>query len=199
MISFDFDRAKMRRRLTFYSISSGAFLSILFPGYWASSHVYGISWAGWLVLAIMFIVGVPLIQNARWVGAFGRGLKRKGAAVIVNKNGIVDNASDCAVGSLAWDEIETMYRWDLNSRLLVNWWERMPVISRQRGIVVILKDSANLQRLLLAKPRLIRLLSKQWYVSGRRRWLFIPEAMLTVSADELMRRLNLFYVTEVRR
>lgn len=198
MISFDFDRANIRRRLIFYGalFLVGITFVILSTG-WFLSRAGGTGWLRALAILVIIAFEVRLVEGAWWVGVLSRGIRRKDAAIVVNDNGVVDNASVYALGELAWNEIEKIYPSDWNSRLIPNW-KKTPVISRQRGIVVILKDSANLQRLLLAKPRLTRLLSKQWYVSGRRRSLFIPEAMLTVSADELMRRLNLFYVTEVR-
>lgn len=199
MIAFDFDRAKMRRRLIIYSvILVGGLLLVALSGGWALSHIAGLGWTRIIIFVLMITTLVRLIDYARWVGAFGRGVRRKGPAIVINEVGVVDNASDIAPGQLAWGEIEKIYPCDWNSRLLVDRWTKMPVISKQRGVTVILKDGVDFQHLLLKRPKIIRLLSKEWYASGRGRWLFIPETMLTVTADELMRQLNSFYVAEVR-
>lgn len=198
MISFDFDRAKMRRRLAAYSaIFLGGIVFLAVSGGLVLSRV-GKGWVGWLVLVLIYVVGVHVIESARWVGALGRGLRRQEPALAINETGVVDNASDIAPGQLAWNEIEKMYPSEWKLRLLLDWWRRMPVISKQRGIVVILKDDVNFQRCLLGKPRFTQWLTRPWYVGGRGRWLFIPEIVLTVSADELMLRLNDFYTTQVR-
>jgi|GEM_PF-7074042 len=198
MIAFDFDRAKTRQRLTSYGmIVLGGFALMLLPWVLSLSRVIGQSW-GWAIVVFILLIGVHLSDYARWLGICWRGLRRQGAALVVNQAGLVDNASEYALGQLTWDEIEKMYPWDWNSRLLVGWWRIMPIISKQRGIVVILKDGVNFQHLLRSKSKIIRLLSKQWYVAGRGRWLFIPEMVLTVTADEMMTQLNRFYSAEVR-
>ena len=74
----------------------------------------------------------------------------------------------------------------------------MPVLFKQHGISIVLKDSADLRPLLANKPRWIRRLSQEWYRPHKGRWLFVPETVLPVTADELMRQLNKFYVAEVR-
>ena len=199
MISFDFDRAKTRRWIVRYSIVFiGGLLLVALSGGYALSHVTGLGWARIVVLVLVAAVSVHLPDYARWAGVFGRGMRREGPALVINEAGIVDNASDIALGQLAWGEIEKIYLCEWKARLLVDRWTKMPVISKQRGVTVLLKDSVDFQHLLLEKPRIVRLLSKQWYASSRGRWLFIPDALLTVTADELMAQLNRFYVTEVR-
>lgn len=197
MIAFDFDRAKMRRRLATYSVVLLAGIAFMFFGL-SLSHLVGQGWVGWLVLVLIYVVWIHLIEPLRWVGVLWRGLRRQEAAIVVNQSGVVDNASEYVLGQLSWDEIEKMYPYDWNSRLLLNWWKRMPVISKQRGIAVVVKDGIDLQHLVHGKSRLIRSLTRQWYVSGRGRWLFIPEMVLAVTADELMKSLNDFYTTQVR-
>jgi hypothetical protein len=197
MIAFDFDRAKMRRRLATYSVVLLAGIAFMFFGL-SLSHLVGQGWVGWLVLTLIIVVEVHLLDYAVWVGVLGRGLRRKEPALVINETGIIDNASDIAPGQLAWGEIEKMYPCDLNSRLLLNWWTKMPVISKQRGITVILKGGVDLQRCLTGKPKFVQSLTRQWHVSGRGRWLFIPEMALAVTADEAMQRLNDFYTTQVR-
>ena len=196
MIAFDFDRAKMGRRLATYSailLGGFAFMFLGLP----LSHSVGTGWE-WSILALTLLVVMHVLPYLLWVGIITRGLRRKGAAIIVNQIGIIDNASDYTLGQLGWEEIEKMYPWDWKSRLLSDRWEKMPVLSKERGIVVELKDGVDLQRLLLGKPRFIRSLTRPWYVGGRGRWLFIPEMVLTVTADDLMTRLNDFYTTQVR-
>ena len=201
MIAFEFDRPKMRRRLAAYSvILLGGLGLVTLLGLFSSSHhgSAGRSWTWWLVLVLMALLEVRLLDYVLWVGVLIRGLRRQKAAFVVNEAGIIDNASESAVGQLAWGEIEKMYPSNWNSRLLLNWWKRMPVISRQRGVVVVLKDDVDLQHCLAGKSKLVRSLMRQWYESGRGRWLFIPEMAIAVTADEMMTRLNDFYATQVR-
>ena len=74
----------------------------------------------------------------------------------------------------------------------------MPIIFRQRGLVIMLKESADLRPLLENKPRSGRWIGREWYQPGKRRWLFVPEAVLPMSAEDLMTQLNKFYIAEVR-
>jgi hypothetical protein len=195
MISFDFDRPTMRRRLTAYSAVLLAWMAPAFFGL-ALAHA-ATGWAGWLALGLMWVIVTHSIQYATWVGALSRGLRRKTPAVVVNRDGIVDNASPYALGQLGWDEIEKMYPGDWTVRLFGGRSRRMPVINKQRGIAVILKDGVDLQRCLVGKPKFVRSMARPWYARERGRWLFIPEMMLTVPADELMRQINHFYTTQV--
>lgn len=116
--------------------------------------------------------------------ALRRGLRQKTPAVVISHAGITDNASQFAFGQLTWDQIETMYPDEVKLHLITSWWTKLPVVFRQRGVAIWLKNDANL--------------SNVWYRSGKRRWLFIPEMVLPMTAKDLMTQLNTFYVAEVR-
>ena len=198
MIAFDFDRAKTQRQLMTYSaILLGGFVLMLLPWVLSLSRVIGQSW-GWAITVFILLIGVHLTDYARWLGICRRGLRRQGTALVVNQAGIIDNASEYTLGQLNWGEIEKMYSWDWNSRIFVNWWRRMPIISKQRGVMVIFKDGVDFSPRLRDKPWIIRSSFNDRFTRGRRRWIFIPDILLTVTADELMAQLNRFYIAEVR-
>lgn len=198
MIAFDFDRAKIRRRLATYSaVVLGGYASMFLAWGLSQFHAIGQDW-GWVTTVFILFVGLHVTDYARWLGICRRGLRRKGTALVVNQAGIVDNASEYILGQLNWDEIEKMCPWDWNSRLFVNWWRRMPIISRQRGVMVIFKAGVDFSPRLRDKSWIIRSSFSDRFTRGRERWIFIPDALLTVTADELMVQLNRFYIAEVR-
>ncbi len=198
MIAFDFDRAKTRRRLTTYNaIVLGSLAFMLLCWDLSLLHVISRGWA-WILLVPILFIAVHTTSYAQWIGVLGRGLKRSGSAVIVNRDGVVDNASDYALGQLTWAEIEKMYPWDWKTWLLVNKPSKMPVLSKERGIVIIFKDEVDFEPRFRGKPWITRSAYKEKLGRGRKRWVFIPDALLTVTADELMTRLNDFYRTQVK-
>lgn len=199
MIAIEFDRPKMRRffvkfLLIFFGVTGTVVLAVaLLEPYTATPQ-----WLGWLVLLFAVAVFAQVVVFLEHAGTLGRGLAKKASAVIINSSGVVDNASRLAPGQLAWVEIERMYPYEVKTHLIAAQWKKIPVTTRQRGVAILLKDSADLRHLLVAKPWLIRLLQKEWYRSRKRRWLFIPEMVLPVTAHDLMRQINTFYVAEVR-
>lgn len=74
----------------------------------------------------------------------------------------------------------------------------MPVLTKERGVVIILKDDVDFETRLRDKSWIIKLAFKEKFKRGLERWVFVPDVLLTVTADELMVQLNRFYVTEVR-
>ena len=189
MITVEFDQAKMRRYLLrFFAVFlTGAGLAavitvLLLPDGPMSGAMT--SWHGWLAVAAGGFVMGQFAVFFEYAMALKRGLKQKTPAVVISHTGITDNASQFAFGQLAWDQIEKMYPYDVKTHLITNWWTKMPVVFKQRGVAIQLKDDANL--------------SNVWYRSGKRRWLFIPEMTLPVTANDLMSQINKFYVAEVR-
>jgi len=74
----------------------------------------------------------------------------------------------------------------------------MPVLTKERGVVIILKDDVDFEARLRGKSWIIKPAFKEKFKRGREHWVFVPDVLLTVTADELMVQLNRFYVTEVR-
>jgi len=198
MIGFDFDRAKTRQRLATYSaILLGSFAFMLLSWDLLLVRVIGQNWA-WVVLVLISFVALHTTSYSQWVGTLGRGLRRRGTALVINQEGIVDNASDYTLGQLTWGEIEKMYPWDWKTWLLVNRPSKMPVLTKERGIVIVFKDEIDFEPRYRNKPWITRSAYKEKLGRGRKRWIFIPDVLLTVTADELMTRLNDFYTTQVR-
>ena len=73
----------------------------------------------------------------------------------------------------------------------------MPVICTERGVVIVLKDNADLRARVQNKSWIRRLAFEAEFAQGRR-WFFVPEAVLPVTASDLMKQINEFYVTQVR-
>ena len=198
MISFDFDRIKTKRRLTLYMAAVLGGLAFMFLSWDLSLFgVIGQGW-GWVILVLALFVATHSAFYAQWIGILGRGLRRSGAAIVVNQYGIVDNASDYILGQLTWAEIEKMYSCDWKTRLITDRWKRMPVLTKERGVVIILKDDVDFETRLRGKSWIIKPAFKEKFKRGREHWVFVPDVLLTVTADELMVQLNRFYVTEVR-
>lgn len=199
MISVGFNRPKMRSCLVTYGALLVAEVAVAVIACCLSmSHSAFPQWAQWLMLPLMFLMLVPIFEYTQWVGDLWRGLKRKNPAFIINQTGIVDNASNFCLGQLTWDEIQKMYPWDWNSRLILNWWTKMPITIKQRGVVILLKDGVDFQHRVRRNPWIVRLLMKGWCMKERKRWLFIPEMLLDVTAEEFMQGINSFYISQVR-
>ncbi len=197
-MAVEFDRAKIRHRLTFYALPlTGYAICVALLYSLAISHVGERSWVSYVAVAILLITSVSFLEYVRWAGILGRALRRRGNAFAVNKLGVVDNATDYAFGQLAWNEIEKMYPWSWTTRLLGNRWKQMPVICTERGIVIVLKDNADLRARVQNKSWIRRSAFEAEFAQGRR-WFFVPEAVLPVTASDLMKQINEFYMTQVR-
>ena len=198
MIAFEFDRTKMRRKLTMYSaLLIGWAVSVALLYNWVIPYTKSISCTRYIVMVVVLLAFGNFLEYLRWIGIFGRGLRRQGKALVVNNLGIMDNATDYTLGQLTWAEIEKMYPWNRTTRLFGNRWQKMPVICRERGIVIYLKEGVSLQTRLQSKSWIRRSSFEAEWSQGKR-WLFISESLLDTPADELMRRLNAFYVAQVR-
>jgi hypothetical protein len=199
MIAFEFDRARTLWKLTLYVLAFvGSVMVIALLCNYTITCIGQGRWILWWV--VMLVIGAGFVNSLdyiHWIGIFWRSLRHHGSALVVNKIGIIDNATDYTLGQLTWAEIEKMYPWDWTSRLFGNRWPKMPVICRQRGIVICLKEGVSLQTRLQDKSW-IRRASFNAEFAQSKRWLFIPEMLLATSADTLMEHLNEFYVTQVR-
>lgn len=198
MLAFEFDRARIRRQLKPYSLVLLAqclfwFLAVclwLFP-------VVHTPWIVGLLMICLLAMLRTCDDYNYWFGVLRSCLKRQGTALAVNRDGIIVNATGYPLGQLFWNEIEKMYPAEETLRLLAIGWKRMPVISRQRGLVVLLKDGTDFQSRCGSHWR-IGSAFRNKSCRGKNRWLFIPEMMLTTTADDVMMRLNEFYTAQVR-
>ena len=146
MIAFEFDRAKMRTAYKhLLAVCLSVFLVVTVLGGLLLLHAAAIGWLKWAVRISILLILLQLLDFAPYGGVLHRGLRKRLPAVVINQIGIVDNSSQFALGQLEWDQIEKMYPYEIKSRLIINWWTKMPVIFRQRGVAIILKDSADLR------------------------------------------------------
>ena len=200
MLAFEFDRAKMRRKFGLYTAASAGGIALTAAVIvWGNSHFGSHNWASIAILLLASVVFGNFIDYLRWAGILGRSLMRQGTAVVINREGLVDNATDYALGQITWSEIEKMYPWSWKNHLVSDWLQKMPVICEQRGLMIVLKDGADFQDRLRHKSWIRREAFKSLFVRGQKRWLFVPEMLLDTSAGDLMKRLNGFYSAEVRR
>ena len=189
MLAFEFDHAGIRQHFNIYQ-KALLLVSLFFlvcGGLWLAYRIHHRFWASDLA-AVLVLITTCAASSAlsRKHDLFGRCWKRSGPALIVNPDGIIVNALNQPSGQIVWQDIEKMYPTDLEERLFGSTWQRMPMVSKQRGLAIILKTETNFQRRYRD--------SGIWKVQ----WLFIPETLLTTTADDLMVRLNEFYVAQVR-
>lgn len=152
------------------------------------------SWFSLLSLLVASAAGFTVPYFFGLVTTLGRGLLHSNAAIVVNRSGIIDNASGYIVGQIAWHEIQRMHPWTIEFQLLPNRFFKTPTFARHPGFVIVFKDKAYLERLPYTKSLWIRIDS----VTGGGSWLFVPGRFLGVTPDELMRQINRFYTTQVR-
>ncbi len=91
----------------------------------------------------VLMIGIPYFSG--YVSSLRRAFQRNEPAMILNKTGLVDYASGYMVGQLAWDEIQSMYPWTREHRLLPNRFFRTPIIAKHRFFCVVLKEKAYLK------------------------------------------------------
>ncbi len=202
MIAVEFDRVKTRRRLAFCALvltGYATFVTLLCNGIVSQVVSRGgrRSWTEYVVMAIILITFANFLEYVRWAGILGRTLRRRGSAFAVNKLGIVDNSTEYAFGQLTWGEIEKMYPWSWTTRLFGNRWQKMPVICTERGVVIVLKDNADLLARTQNKPWIRRSSFEAEFAQGRR-WFFVPEAVLPITANDLISQINRYYTAEIR-
>jgi hypothetical protein len=140
----------------------------------------------------VLVIGVPYFFG--YVSSLRRAFQRNEPAMIINRTGIVDHVSTYMVGQIAWDEIQRIGPWTRERRLIPNPFLKTPLISKYRFVAIVMKDKAYLERLPRLKSLQLRIDANACY--GRQ--LLVPENFLEINADELLTRLNDFYMKEVR-
>lgn len=184
MLAFEFDRAGIRQQ---YKTCRVILLSFALCGVlWGVFLTHHLFWACNLLGILVLVTVFSSSAFVRRHDLLARCWKRQEPALIVNPEGIIVNALSQPSGQIAWQDIEKMYPTELTERLFRSIWQKMPVVSKQRGLAIILKAGTDFQRRYRD--------SGIWKVE----WLFIPETLLTTTADDVMVRLNKFYVTQVR-
>ncbi len=136
----------------------------------------------WLVVFIG-IATIPAWQLAQFQT---RVLVQNAPALIVDKDGIIDNASNYGLGRIAWAEIEgviTAIRYAPN----IN--KTFP------GIAIVLK---NKKMLLQKKPKILAMWMEAENEIREKRQVFIPQGRIDVSVDELVAQINEFRAGIVR-
>ena len=187
MLAFEFDRARIRQQFNIYQ-KALLLVSLFFlvcGGLWFAYRIHHRFWASDLA-AVLVLVTACASSSAisRQHDLLMRCWKRSGPALVVNANGIIVNALNQPSGQITWQDIEKMYPMELKERLFRSTWEKMPMLSKQRGLAIILKTGTDFQRSYRD--------SGIWKVH----WLFIPELLLTTTADDVMIRLNEFYIAQ---
>jgi len=109
----------------------------------------------------------------------------------VTKTGIEDNVSGYELGQLAWDDIDRMWSTTEESVRRRNRFVRTPVARTESFLIIHLKEAKEDQA---SKQR-----TGVWNSSRRRpEHLRLPETDLEMPISEVLRRLNEFYIKEVR-
>lgn len=198
MIAFEFDHAGMWRRLVLRGMATLAGFALLAAFCYLLRFQLGrLTWREGLLLAFVIVAFPAYQENTRWMDLLLSGLRRRGAALVIDPAGIVDNATEYALGQIAWSEIEKMHTGVWATPLLTNWW-KMPAVDRQRGVVVVLKDGIDFHSRAGAGSKLARAALKSQLWQGRGRWLFVPEMLLATTADDVIKQLNKFYIAQVK-
>lgn len=198
MISFEFNRAKMRfvRAKLLVTYFGTALLALSAWGL-LQPHLHKNDWLRLLSTVLLCLILREVMVFLQLIALISQGLRKKTPAVVIDQRGVVDNASQFAFGRLTWDQIEKMYPWIWTMRLFGNRWLKMPVIRTEHGVVIVLKDNPDLRARIQSKSWLKKTSFDIEFARGRR-WLFIPETVLPVTAKALMEQINTFYIAEVR-
>ena len=198
-IQIAYDRKALSRLIALYGVLCVALLPMITLLGWAFFHfMMAKNWPnrilGFLGLleAGVLVVGIPYLFS--YLSILRRSLRLGEPAFIINRTGIVARASGYMVGQLTWDEIQKMYLWTDERRLMSNRLFKTRIIARYRMIVIVMKDKSYLERL----PRFTAFQIKIDNRCKNGELVLVPEYLLEITSDEVMAQLNRFYIAEVR-
>ncbi|MGI4788167.1 MAG: STM3941 family protein [Janthinobacterium lividum] len=167
--------------------STGFFMVLLllagfvFSLYSALAHL-DLWWLLNVCLSVSLIVFIGLATVPAWQLASlqTKILKHNSPAIIVDQNGIQDNASNYAFGFIPWSEVETV---TLTSRYAPN------IKKTFSGIAIVLK---NKDMLLRKKSKLFAM----WLMADdevkKKRQVFIPQDRIARPIEEVVEQINNF-------
>lgn len=133
--------------------------------------------------AVISLILPILVGAATWPAmlitkTLSKTLKERLPALVINEQGIQDNASNYVFGSLPWNEIDTV---SVESRYAPN------INKTFTGVAIALK---NKELLLKKKPSILRMWLKMEKEISEKRWVFIPQGRIEMPVEEVVRLAN---------
>jgi hypothetical protein len=139
--------------------------------------ISGVVMSAWLII----FIGLATLPAWQLAQCQTRVLSQNAPALIVDQDGIVDNASNYVLGRITWPEVESVIA---TSRYAPNIQQTFP------GIAIVLK---NKDMLLRKKPKILAMWMQMDDEIKQKRQVFIPQARLDVPVEELVAQINNFH------
>lgn len=130
----------------------------------------------WLVI----FIGLATLPAGQLAWTQTKTLKQNLPALIVDRNGIVDNASNYMLGRISWVEVESVIA---TSRCAPNIQKTFP------GVAIVLKNKDTLLR---KKPKIMAMWMQLDDEIKKKHQVFIPQGRIDVPVEELVARINDF-------
>ena len=196
-LSFNYDSRVLRRRCLALLWALAAIVVTVWTLVLANGLYHSRVWLAVALVAefaaLFTLSGLPLYHVRSYL-CCGWNYVRSKPAVVVTKDGPSFNACDLLYGRIAWHEIERMQPWTRERRLFANRLFRTPAAYQDKGVVIIFKEHLLVRR----KPWMRKMLLKGETAAEPGKWMFLPENLLEVPAEEFIRRVNRFYTAQVR-
>lgn len=143
------------------------------------SRGFGI-FGAFLSLWLVVFIGLAAVPAWQLSSLQYKILKRKAPAMIVDQNGIQDNASNYVFEFIPWSEIESVI---LTSRYAPN------IKKTFSGVAVVLKDKKMLLR---KKSKLFAMWMMPDDEIMKKRQVFIPQGRIDMPVEEVVEQINIF-------
>ncbi len=138
--------------------------------------ISGVVMSLWLIL----FIGLATLPACQLAWTQTKTLKQNLPALIVDRDGIVDNASNYMLGRISWVEVESVIA---TSRYAPNIQKTFP------GVAIVLKNKDTLLR---KKPKIMAMWMQLDDEIKKKHQVFIPQGRIDVPVEELVARINDF-------
>lgn len=136
--------------------------------------ISGVVMSAWLII----FIGLATLPAGQLAWTQTKTLKQNLPALVVDRDGIVDNASNYMLGRISWVEVESVIA---TSRYAPHIQKTFP------GIAIVLKNKGVLLR---KKPKIMSVWMQQDDEIKKKRQVFIPQGRVDVPVEELAARLD---------
>ncbi len=132
------------------------------------------------VLSLWLVVFIGLATAPAWqlANTQGKVLRRNLPALVIDRDGILDNSSNYVFGFIPWSEVETITASSRYAR---------KIDKTFTGVAIVLK---NKELLLNKKSPVLRMWLKMDNEIKKKHWVFIPQGRIEMPVEEVVRLAN---------
>ena len=132
------------------------------------------------VLSLWLVVFIGLVTAPAWylANTQGKVLRRNLPALVIDRDGILDNSSNYVFGFIPWSEVETITASSRYAR---------DIDKTFTGVAIVLK---NKELLLNKKSPVLRMWLKMDNEIKKKHWIFIPQGRIEMPVEEVVKLAN---------